>query len=231
MDSTRPIITAFAGSPDHGEGHSRDFRVRWALEEVGQPYEVRLVPWKKFKEPEHRKRHPFAKIPTYEQDGLTLFESGAISLHIASRYPGLLPNDEESREHAIVWMFAALSTVEPPIVEREAAMLAEKDKPWFAERQKIIDRQVHERLTDLAAFLNGSCWLTGDFTVADLLMITVLRRLESSNIEEKHSPLEDFPALLAYVQGGKDRPTYQQAMAAEKADFERTHGTSDDISV
>ena len=224
----KPIVTAFAGSPDHGEGHSRDFRVRWALEEVRQPYDVRLVPWKKFKEPEHRKRHPFAKIPTYEQDGQTLFESGAILLHIAHRYSGLLPTDVNAREQAVVWMFAALSTVEPPIVEREAALLMEKDQPWFADRQKLIDGQVSDRLTDLAEFLGRRDWLTGDFTVADLLMITVLRRLEPSNIEEDHSPLQDFPSLLAYVQRGKDRPAYAQALEAEKADFERTRDAGED---
>lgn len=226
MQSTLPIITAFAGSPDHGEGHSRDFRVRWALEEVGRPYRARLVPWQKFREAEHRRRHPFAKIPTYEEDGLTLFESGAILLHIAQRYPGLMPHDSSTREQVIVWMFAALSTVEPPNVEREAAMIFEKDKPWFAERLKLIDHQVRDRLTDLANFIGDSNWLTGDFTVADLLMITVLRRLEPSNIDEAHGPLENFPTLLAYIQRGKDRSAYARAMTAEKADFERTRDAS-----
>lgn len=218
----KPIITAFAGSPDHGEGHSRDFRVRWALEEVDQPYEVRLVPWKEFKEPEHRKRHPFAKIPTYEEDGLTLFESGAILLHIANRYPGLLPDRADDREQTIVWLFAALSTVEPPIVEHEAAIILEKDKPWFKDRQRLIDDNVRQRLTDLAKFLGEKEWLLGEFSVADLLMITVLRRLEPSTIEDEPALLNENPMLLAYVRRGKDRPAYERALRAEKADFERT---------
>jgi len=218
----KTIITAFASSPDYGEGHARDFRVRWALEEVGQAYDVRLVPWKKFKAPEHRARQPFAKIPTYEEEALTLFESGAILLHIANRYPGLLAGNANAREQAIVWLFAALNTVEPPIVEREAALLMEKDKPWFAERQAIIDDNVRQRLTDLANFLGDRDWLLDEFTVADLVMITVLRRLEPSNIEEAQSLLDEQPALLAYVQRGKDRQAYTRALEAEKADFERT---------
>lgn len=218
----KPIVTAFAGSPDYGEGHARDFRVRWALEEVGRAYDVRLVPWKEFKEPEHRARHPFAKIPTYEEGGLTLFESGAILLHIANRFPGLLPGDANAREQAIAWLFAALNTVEPPIVEREAAMLMEKDKPWFAERQQMIAGNVRERIGQLAEFLGGRPWLVGEFSVADLMMITVLRRLEPSNIEEEHPLLEEQPALLAYVRRGKERPAYRRALDAEKADYLKT---------
>lgn len=212
----RPIVTGFANSPDHGEGHSRDFRVRWALEEVGQPYDVRLVPMDELKEAEHCARHPFGKIPTYDEDGLSLFESGAIVLHIANRHPGLLPEDADAREQAIVWLFAALSTVEPPIVEREAAELLEKDKDWFEGRQSMLDDHVRERLAELANFLGRSDWLVGEFSAADLMMITVLRRLEDSNL------LGEYPTLSAYVARGKDRPAYKRAMAAEKADFEKT---------
>ena len=218
----RPIVTGFANSPDHGEGHSRDLRVRWALEEVGQPYDVRLVPMGQLKEPEHRARHPFGKIPTYEEGGLTLFESGAIVLHIANRYPGLLPADTVAREQAIAWMFAALSTVEPPIVEREAAMLLEADKAWFADRQSMLDDRVRERLGELSAFFGRSDWLVGEFSAADLMMITVLRRLEASNFAEAVMLLEEYPALSDYVSRGKDRPAYKRASAAERKDFEKT---------
>ena len=123
-----PTITAFESSPDRGRGLARDMPVRWALEEVGQPYDVRLVSFAAMKEPAHMARQPFGQIPTYEEGGLTLFESGAIVLHLAEQHPGLLPNDANARARAIAWMFAAKSTVEPPIVEREAAILMERDK-------------------------------------------------------------------------------------------------------
>ena len=218
----RPLVTAFANSPDHGEGHSRDFRVRWALEEVGQAYDTRLVPLGKLKDANHRTRHPFGKIPTYEQDGLTLFESGAIVLHIANRFPRLLPTESAAREEAVAWMFAALSTVEPPIVEREAALLLKQDKPWFAERQRMLDDNVRTRLRELSDFLGARDWLDGDFSAADLLMITVLRRLEASNFPDAKMLLDEYPALAAYVARGKDRPAYQRAIAAERADFEKS---------
>ena len=218
----RPTVTAFANSPDHGEGHSRDFRVRWALEEVGQPYDVRLVPMDELKQAEHRARHPFGKIPTYERDGLTLFESGAIVLHIANRFPGLLPADGNAREQAIVWMFAALSTIEPPIVEREAALLLEKDKAWFADRQTMLDDHVRERLGELANFLGRSDWLVGEFSAADLLMITVFRRLEASNFPDATMLLDEYPTIARYVARGKERPAYTRALAAERNDFEKS---------
>jgi len=217
-----PIVTGFANSPDYGEGHSRDFRVRWALEEVGQRYDVRLLPMEQLKEAEHRSRHPFGKIPTYEHNGLTLFESGAIVLHIAYHHPCLLPSDVRGREMAIAWMFAALSTVEPPIIEREAAMLMEADKAWFQDRQSMLDGHVRERLTELASFLGRADWLAGDFSAADLLMITVLRRLEASNIDRQPMLLNEYPTLSAYVTRGKRRPAYERAMAAEQADYKRT---------
>src|SRR6202034_3627549 len=112
-----PTITAFARSPDRGKGLARDMRVRWALEEAGQPYDVRLVSFAAMKEPAHRARHPFGQIPTYEEGDLALFESGAIVLHIAQHHAGLLPDDARARARAIGWMFAALNTVEPPIVD------------------------------------------------------------------------------------------------------------------
>jgi len=125
-----PTITAFESSPDRGRGLARDMRVRWALEEVGQPYDVRLVSFGAMKEPAHRAIHPFGQIPTYEEGDLALFESGAIILHIAERHAGLLPGDANARARAIMWMFAALSTMEPPIVDRQIAVLLERDKSW-----------------------------------------------------------------------------------------------------
>ena len=141
-----PTITAFARSPDGGRGLARDMRVRWALEEVGQPYDVRLVSFSEMKESAHRALHPFGQIPTYEEGDLALFESGAIIFHIAQRHAGLLPEDASARARAIAWMFAALNTVEPPIIEREAARLLERDKSWYEERLPILEDRIRVRL-------------------------------------------------------------------------------------
>jgi glutathione S-transferase len=208
-------ITAFESSPDRGHGLARDMRVRWALEEAGQPYDVRLVSFKAMKEPAHLRLHPFGQIPTYEEEenGLDLFESGAIILRIAERHPGLLPGEAESRARAIAWMFAALNTMEPPIVEREAFTLMERDKPWFEQRLPILDDRIRTRLDQLAARLGDSEWIDGEFSAADLLMVTVLRRLEGSGI------LDDYPTLAAYAARGEARPAYQRAFADQLAVF------------
>src|SRR6188472_617793 len=167
-----PTITAFESSPDRGRGLARDTRVRWALEEVGQPYNVRLVSFKQMKEPAHLALHPFGQIPTYEEGDLAIFESGSIVLHIAERHAGLLPTDANARARAITWMFAALSTVEPPIVERSMAMIMERDKPWYAERLPMLDDRVHARLRELTARLGDAGWLDGAFSAGDLMMVT-----------------------------------------------------------
>ncbi|MET1112200.1 MAG: glutathione S-transferase family protein [Allosphingosinicella sp.] len=208
-------ITAFESSPDKGQGMARDMRVRWAFEEVGQPYDVRLVSFEAMKQPPHLALHPFGQIPTYEEDGLALFESGAIVLHIAERHPGLLPDDADARARAIAWMFAALNTVEPPIVDREVAEYLEGDKPWYAARLPLIDDRIRTRLDQLAARLGESDWLDGGFSAADLLMVTVLRRAEDTGI------FDDYPTLAAYIARGKARPAYQRAFAAQLAVFER----------
>jgi len=209
----KPIITAFERSPDRGRGLARDMRVRWALEEAGQPYDVRLVSFKEMKEPAHRKLHPFGQIPTYEEGDLTLFESGAILLHIAEHNAGLLPKDPNARERAITWMFAALSTVEPPIVERSMAMIVERDKSWYAERMPMLEDRVRVRLDELAKWLGNRDWLDGAFSVADLLMVTVLRRLDGTGV------LENYPTVSAYIARGEARPAYQRAFAAQLAVF------------
>lgn len=209
-----PTITAFADSPDKGKGHARDMRVRWALEEVGQAYEVRLVPWKEFKGPAHLARHPFGQIPTYEEGELVLFETGAIVFHIAQHHAGLLPDEPTARARAITWMFAALNTVEPPIVEREGFVLMEKDRPWFAERLPIVDEKVRARLRSLSARLGEAAWLDGEFSVGDLMMVTVLRRPAGAAL------VPEFPNLAAYVARGEARPAFQRAYAAQHAVFE-----------
>jgi glutathione S-transferase len=208
-----PTITAFESSPDRGRGLARDMPVRWALEEVGQPYDVRLVSFAALKQPAHRAVQPFGQIPTYEEDGLKLFESGAIVLHIGERHSGLLPADANGRARAIAWMFAAKSTVEPPIVEREAAILMEKDKHWFEARMPILDERVRVRLRDLSAALGDSDWLDGEFSAGDLLMINVLRRPAASPI------IQEFPNLVAYVARGEARPAFKRAFADQLAVF------------
>jgi glutathione S-transferase len=206
-----PTITAFERSPDRGRGLARDMRVRWALEEVGQPYDVRLLSFTAMKAPAHRQQHPFGQIPTYEEGDLTLFESGAIIFHIAQRHRGLLPDDANARARAISWMFAALSTVEPPIVERSMAILLERDKSWHKERLPMLEDRVQVRLGELSSRLGNGDWLDGAFSAGDLLM--VLRRLDGSGLVEK------YPNLAAYVARGEARPAYQRAFAAQLAVF------------
>ena len=208
-----PTITAFELSPDEGRGLARDMRVRWALEEVGQPYRVRLVSFEAMKEPAHRKLHPFGQIPTYEESDLVLFESGAIIFHIAERHAGLLPDDANARARAITWMFAVLNTVEPPIVEREQAPYQERDKPWYEERLPLIEGRVRARLDDLSIRLGDADWLDGAFSAGDLLMVLVLRRLEGTGI------LEEYPSLSTYVARGEARPAYKRAFDAQLAVF------------
>ena len=205
------IITAFERSPDGGKGLARDTRVRWALEEVGQPYEVRLVSFRAMKEPAHLALHPFGKIPTYEEGDLALFETGAIVFHIAEHHAGLLPKDANARARAITWMFAALNTVEPPILELANARLLEGDKPWSKERLPLVADRVRKPLDQLSARLGDADWLDGAFSAGDLMMVSVLLRLRSSGI------LDEFPNLAAYVARGEARPAYKRAFAAQLA--------------
>ncbi|HTB73662.1 MAG TPA: glutathione S-transferase family protein [Polyangiaceae bacterium] len=204
-------ITAFERSPDGGKGLARDTRVRWALEEVGQPYEVRLVSFRAMKEPAHRAVHPFGQIPTYEEGDLALFETGAIVLHIAGKHAGLLPDDAKARARAITWMFAALSTVEPPILELVTARILERDKPWYAERLPLVEARLGDRLDQLSLRLGGADWLDGAFSAGDLMMVSVLLRLRPSGILDKH------PSLAAYVGRGEARPAYKRAFDAQLA--------------
>src|SRR3982074_1693570 len=206
-------ITAFERSPDGGKGLARDTRVRWALEEVGQPYEVRLVSFRAMKEPAHLALHPFGQIPTYEEGDLALFETGSIVFHIAERHAGLLPDDANGRARAITWMFAALSTVEPPILELVTARLLEGDKSWSAHPLPLFFDRLRDRLGELSRRLGDADWLDGAFSAGDLMMVTVLRRLNSSGI------LEEYPNLFAYIARGEARPAYKRAFDDQLAVF------------
>ena len=208
-----PIITAFERSPDGGKGLARDMRVRWALEEVGQPYDVRLLSFKAMKEPAHLALHPFGQIPTYEEGDLALFESGAIVFHIAERHAGLLPDDAKARARAITWMFAALTTMEPPIVDREIAKLLEGDETWYEQRLPVVEKRIRKRLGELSGRLGDADWLDGEFSAGDLLMVAVLLRLKGSAI------LDKYPNLSTYVARGEARPAYKRAFDAQLAVF------------
>jgi len=208
-----PTITAFERSPDRGKGLARDMRVRWALEEVGQPYEVRLVSFSAMKEPAHRALHPFGQIPTYEEGDLALFESGAIVLHIAERHAGLLPDDANARARAIAWMFAAVNTVEPPILELVIAKFLEGDKPWSEQRLPLVKDRIRTRLGELSDRLGDADWLDGAFSAGDLMMVGVLLRLKVSSL------LDEYPNLAAYVARGEARAAFKRAFAAQLAVF------------
>ncbi|MDQ8037430.1 MAG: glutathione S-transferase family protein [Pedobacter sp.] len=204
-------ITAFERSPDGGKGLARDTRVRWALEEAGLAYEVRPVSFQALKEPAHLARHPFGQIPTYEEGDLVLFETGAIVLHIAEQHAGLLPTDAHARSRAITWMFAALSTMEPPILDLVTARILEGDKPWSQERLPLVMDRIRARLDQLSSHLGNSEWLDAAFSAGDLMMVSVLLRLRASGI------LDEYPKLSAYVARGEARPAYQRAFAAQLA--------------
>jgi glutathione S-transferase len=208
-----PTITAFERSPDRGRGLARDMRVRWALEEVGQPYEVRLVSFGAMKEPSHRALHPFGQIPTYEEGDLALFESGAIVFHLAERHAGLLPADANARARAITWMFAAVNTIEPPILDLQNAKILEADKSWSKERLPIVQDRIRDRLGALSDRLGDADWLDGAFSAGDLMVVAVLLRLRPSGM------LDEYPKLAAYVARAEARPAYKRAFAAQLAVF------------
>ena len=206
-------ITAFERSPDGGKGLARDTRVRWALEEVGQPYDVRLVSFTALKEPAHLARHPFGQIPTYEEGDLVLFETGAIVLHIAQRHAGLLPKDANARARAVAWMFAAVNTIELPILDFAYGKFTEGKKAWYEDRLPIVKERIRERMQQLGARLGDAEWLDGEFSAGDLMMVHVLQRLKPSGF------LAEFPGLAAYVARGEARPAYQRAFEAQLAVF------------
>ena len=204
-------ITAFDRSPDGGKGLARDTRVRWALEELGLPYDVRLVTFPAMKQPAHMALHPFGQIPTLEEGDLALFETGGIILHLSASHPGLLPTDPAARARAITWMFAAVSTVEPPIVEATMAWVFERDKPWYEARWPMLETRVRTRLEQLSNRLGDADWLDGDFSAGDLMMVHVLQRLRSTGL------LDAYPRIAAYVARAEARPAYQRAFAAQLA--------------
>lgn len=209
-----PTITAFESSPDRGRGLARDMRVRWALEEAGQPYDVRLLSFRAMKQPAHLALQPFGQIPTYEEGDLALFETGAIVLHIAERHAGLLPDEPDARMRAIAWMFAAVNTLEPPIVELGMARLFERDESWYAQRLPMLEGRARTRLRQLSARLGDAQWLDGAFGAGDLMVASVLLRLQDPGL------LAETPNLAAYLARAEARPAYRRAFDAQRAVFE-----------
>ncbi len=211
---SNPTITAFDWVPDFAQGQVRDLRVRWALEEVDQPYDVNYLEQGEQKQPPHRARQPFGQVPTYQDGDIALFESGAIVLHIAERFGGLLPDDPAARARAIEWMFAALNTVEPPIMDLAIVTIFEAGQPWSKPRQPAVEQRIHERLKELSVRLSDKTWLDGEtFTAGDLLMVAVLRIVEGQGL------VETYDNLVAYMARGIERPAFQRALAAQMAGF------------
>lgn len=217
----RPTITVFERSPDGGQGLARDMPVRWALEEVGQPYTTRPMSFTQLKEPSYRELQPFGQIPAYTAGDLTLFESGGIVFHIAHHHTGLLPEDANAQARAVTWMFAALNTIEPPVFEYDLAIILERDKPWYAQRLVALKQRIHNRLSDLSRCLGNKDWLDGAFSAGDLLMVTVLRRLNGSDI------LPDYTNLRDYVARGEARPAFKRAFKAQRAAFFDAPGSTE----
>jgi len=213
-----PTITAFKASPDRGPGLARDKRVRRALEEVGQDYDVRLLAFEEMKQPAHLALHPFGQIPTFEEGGVALFETGAIVLHIAQPHMGLLPDDAGARARAVAWVFASLSTIEPPILDLQNAVLLERDKPWSEARLPLVKDRIRARLSQLSDYLGEAEWLDSGFSVGDLMMVSVIIRLRSSGL------LDEFPTLAAYVGRGEARPAYRRAFEAQLQVFKASTG-------
>lgn len=208
-------VTAFAWVPDFAQGLVRDLRVRWALEEAGLPYQERLLGLGEHKQDAFRRLQPFGQVPVYEEDGLTLFESGAIVLHIARRSEVLMPDDAARRARVEAWVFAALNTIEVPIHGLIEIDLFNADQEWARLRRPDALEQVRVRLDELAAALRGRDYLEGRFTAADLMMTTVLRIPRHTDLVSAH------PVLAPYVARCEARPAFQKALADQLAPFER----------
>lgn len=206
-------LTTYKWIPDFAQPLMRAFRVRWALEEAGMPYDVRTIAHEKRMDPSHLARQPFGQAPAIEEDGLVLHESGAIALYIGEKSEALMPKDRIGRERATAWVFSALNSVEPSVQELGGIIFFHKDAAWAKERRPQVEQFVRLRLGQLANALGDKDYLEGRFTVGDLMMADVLRIIDSTGI------VNEFPALKAYKQRCKARPAFQRAMAAQMDGF------------
>lgn len=212
--SDRPVITAFDWVPDFAKGQVRDLRVRWALEELGQPYAV-----EKFGAATARPEHyvdwqPFEQVPAYRDGKVDLFESGAILLYLAEKHGALLPADAQARWQAIAWTFAALNSVEPVFLRHIVYTVFHADKPWSAGAREAVDPLVRQKLSRVDNALGEKHWLAGEFSIADIMMVTVLGMLRQTDF------VAGFPRLAEYLQRGMARTGYQRALAAQCDDFD-----------
>ncbi len=209
-------ITAFQWAPEFARGLVRDLRVRWALEEAGLEYRERLLGMGDQKSSEHRKRQPFEQIPTYEENGLVLFESGAIVLHIANQSEALMPADPGGRARVTAWIFAALNSIEPAIANLAEIDLFHSERDWASQRRPDLVERVSGRLGQLSRWLDRREYLEGDrFTAADLMMTTVLRIPRNTDLVEQHSNLAE------YRERCQTRPAFRQALANHLAPFDK----------
>ena len=207
-------ITAYDWVPDFAKGQVRDLRVRWALEEAGLPYQVRLITHEEKLTPSYRALQPFSQVPAYQEDDLELFESGAIVLHVARKSPALLPSDGAGRARATAWVFAALNSIEPFIMCLANVDIFNRDERWAKESRPYWEGMVKKRLADLAERLSGRDWLEDRFTVGDLMMATVLRILRHTDLVTSH------PTLAPYLARCEARPAFQKALADQLASFQ-----------
>ncbi|MBV8770879.1 MAG: glutathione S-transferase family protein [Deltaproteobacteria bacterium] len=209
-------IAAYDWVPDFARGLVRDLRVRWALEEAGLTYQVRLITHEEKLTPSYRALQPFSQVPAYQDDNVNLFESGAIVLHISRDSAALLPSDEAGRARATAWVFAALNSVEPFIMSLVSVDVFNQKERWANESRPYWEGMVKKRLSDLAEHLNGRDWLEDRFTVGDLMMATVLRILRHTDLVTSH------PKLGPYLARCEDRPAFQKALADQLASFRDT---------
>lgn len=210
----RPVLTAFNWVPEFARGLVRDLRVRWALEEIGAPYQTELLNARSPRPDEYLAWQPFDQVPAFADGDLKLFETGAILLYLGERDERLLPADGQARWTAISWLFSALSSVEPYVQRITSYDLFHKDKDWMPAAREAslgICKQKLKRVNDA---LGDNDWLASRFSVADIAMVTVLNNLRHTDL------VAEYPALAAYKRRGEERPAYQRALEAQFADFE-----------
>ena len=208
-------VTAFQWVPPFAQGLVCDLRVRWALEEAGLPYEEKLLAIGEHKAPAHVAAQPFGQVPVYEEDGMSLFESGAIVMHIGERCPALLPEDPAKRARARAWMFAALNSVEPHVQNFASLDVFHAGEEWARLRKPAAREVARARLDAVAAALRGRDYLEGEFTAGDLMMVSVLRILRDTDL------VSSQPVLASYQARCEARPAFQRALAAQLAPFKR----------
>ncbi|MGZ5200351.1 MAG: glutathione S-transferase family protein [Telluria sp.] len=200
-------LTTFSWVPPFAAGHVRDLRVRWALEEAGMPYELRLIGFEDRGTPAYRQLQPFGQVPVLQDGPSTVFESGAILLHLGRKSEALLPADPIERERAIMWLFAALNTMEPHVGALAELVAFSANEPWAIARRPALEEAALKRLRDLDLYMEGRDYLAASFSVADILMTTVLRLLGQTGIVER------FAAVSAYRARCTARPAFQKALA------------------